>query len=66
MQLLERNSALEVKKLTFAFLGVINKKLPPKEFTSQNTALHYFLTTQPIHTNINSTDAAQQAENDGK
>ncbi len=64
MQLRERNLALKVKKLKFAFWGVINKKLPQREFPSQNTPLHNFLTTQPIHTNSNSIDAARQAEYD--
>jgi hypothetical protein len=66
MQLPERNAALEVKKLKFAFLGVNNKKLPPKEFPSRNTPLHNFLTTQPRHTNSNSIDTALQAEYNAK
>ncbi len=62
----ERNLVLKVKKLKFAFWGVIDKKLPQTEFPSQNTPFHNFLTTQPIHTNSNSIDAAQQAEYDAK
>ncbi len=66
MQLREGNLALEDKKLNFAIGGVINKKLPQREFPSQNTPLHNFLTTQPLHTNSNSIDAARQAEYDAK
>jgi hypothetical protein len=64
MQLLEGNSILKVEKLKFAFLGVINQTNQYREFSSQNTPLHNFVTTQPIHTNGNSIDAAQQAEYD--
>ncbi len=66
MQLHERNLTLKAKQLKFAFGGVINKKLPQREFPSQNTPLHNFLTTLPIHTNGNSIDAARQAEYDAK
>ncbi len=66
MQLRERNLALKVKVLKFALGGVINKKTPQREFPSQNTPLHNFLTIQPIHTNSNSIDAPWQAENDAK
>ncbi len=66
MQLRERNLALEVKKLNLAYGGVINKILPQREFPSQNTPFHNFLTTQPIHTNGNSIDAARQVEYDAK
>jgi hypothetical protein len=40
---------------------VIHKKLPHREFSSQNNPLHNFLITSAIHTNGNSIDAARQA-----
>jgi hypothetical protein len=54
------------QKLKFAFWGVINKRLPQSEFPSKNTPLSNFLTTQPLHTNCNSIDAARQAKYDIK
>jgi hypothetical protein len=57
MQLHERYSALEVKKLKFAFWELLIKKYSKREFFSQNTPLGNFLTTHPIHTNSNSNDA---------
>jgi hypothetical protein len=38
------------------------KKLSQRVFPRQNTLLHNFIPTQPIHTNSNSIDAARQAE----
>jgi hypothetical protein len=66
MQLPEGNSTLVIKKLKRAFAGVINKKLPLRQFPSQITPLHNFLMTQPIHTNSNSIDAARPAQYDAK
>jgi hypothetical protein len=44
------------------FGGVITKKLPQRESSSQNTPFFNFLTTQPIPINSNSTDAAWQVQ----
>jgi hypothetical protein len=66
MQLPKRNEALKVKKPKFALSRVIHKKLPQREFSSQNISLHNFLATQPIHTNCNSIDAARKEEYDVK
>jgi hypothetical protein len=46
--------------------GVTTIKIFIWEFPSQNTTLQNFFTTQPIQTNINSIDAAQQGEYDEK
>ena len=48
------------------FLEVITQKFPQREFPSQNTPFYNFLTTQPIHTNSNSIDAARQAQHHTK
>jgi hypothetical protein len=48
------------------FLGVNTKTLHQREFPSQNTPIYNFLTTQPIHTNSNSIDAARQVEHHAK
>jgi hypothetical protein len=66
MQIPERKSALEVKKLKHAFWGVDNKNLSQKR-VSQSKILHCItLITYPIHANCNSIDAAQQARYDAK
>jgi hypothetical protein len=63
------NDASPQKELNYAgqtakicFLGSYYQKTPQREFPSQNTPFYNFLTTQPIHTNSNSIDAAQQVE----
>jgi hypothetical protein len=62
MQLRKRNSTTRAKLLKFAFWGSYYKKLPQREFPSQNTPSYNFLTTQPIHTNSNSIDAARKVQ----
>jgi hypothetical protein len=52
--------------LKFVFCGSYYKKLPQMEFPSQNTPFYNLLTTQPIHTNSNSIDAARQVEHQEK
>jgi hypothetical protein len=66
MQLPERNSALEVKKLKFAFWELLIKNSPEGSFPAKILQLQNFLTTQLIHTNSNSIDAARQVEYDAK
>jgi hypothetical protein len=51
---------------TSCFLGVNTKKTRQREFISQSTPFYNFLTTQPIHTNSNSIDAAGQVEHQTK
>ncbi len=66
MQLPERNSALEIKNQNLLFWELLIENFPQREFPSQNTPFHNFLTTQPIHTNSNSIDAAWRAQYDAK
>jgi hypothetical protein len=44
------NLVKKAKLLKFAFWGSYYKRLPKKEFPSQNTPIYKFLKTQPIHT----------------
>jgi hypothetical protein len=54
------------KLLKFVFWGSYYKKPPKREFPSQNIPFYNFLTTQPIHTNSNSIDAARQVKHQTK
>jgi hypothetical protein len=57
-----KNLAVRAELLKYAFRGVINKKTPHMEFSSQNALLHNFLKTQHIHTSTNAIDAARQVK----
>jgi hypothetical protein len=54
------------QKAEVCFLGELLLKSSQREFPSQNTPFDNFVTTQPIHKNGNSIDAAGQAQYDAK
>jgi uncharacterized protein RhaS with RHS repeats len=57
---------MRAKLLKFVFFGSYYEKTYQREFHSQNTPFYNFYTTQPIHTNSNSIDAARQMEHHAK
>jgi hypothetical protein len=56
----KRNSVMLAKLLKFVLGELLPKISHQREFPSQNTPFYNLLTTQPIHTNSNSIDAARQ------